>query len=55
MDTPSTLSPAEVANAMVKHGVAKHRTRIDVVFFKAVSAAVLSKSLSLDIEIHMRR
>lgn len=35
-DPPSTLKPAQVAAAMIEHGVVKHRTRADVVFFKAV-------------------
>ena len=34
--TPSTLKPAEVAMALVDTAVAKHRTRADKVFFKAV-------------------
>lgn len=34
--TPSTLKPAEVAVALVESAVAKHKTRIDVLFFKAV-------------------
>jgi hypothetical protein len=34
--TPSTLPPAQVAEAIVAQGVAKHRTRIDRIFFKAV-------------------
>ena len=34
--TPSTLKPAEVAVAMVEAAVAKHQTRIDMIFFKAV-------------------
>jgi hypothetical protein len=36
----STLTPAQVASAMVAHGVAKHRTRLDKVLFKAVLAGV---------------
>jgi formate/nitrite transporter FocA (FNT family) len=36
----STLTPAQVASAMVAHGVAKHRTRLDRVLFKAVLAGV---------------
>jgi hypothetical protein len=36
METASTLAPAEVARAMVAHGVAKHRTRADKLFVKAV-------------------
>ncbi|CDO72776.1 hypothetical protein BN946_scf184994.g29 [Trametes cinnabarina] len=34
-DPPSTLKPTQVAVAMIHHGVAKHRTRADVMFFKA--------------------
>jgi len=41
METPSTLSPAQVATAMVAQGVYKHNTRIDKVFFKAIFAGVL--------------
>lgn len=41
MHVPSTLKPAEVAVAMVEAGVAKHRTRLDMIFFKAV--CVLSR------------
>ncbi|KZT04651.1 Formate/nitrite transporter [Laetiporus sulphureus 93-53] len=40
-DPPSTLKPAQVAVAMVEHGIAKHRTRGDVVFLKAVLAGVM--------------
>ena len=36
-DPPSTLKPAQVAVAMIESGVAKHRTRGDLVFFKSVS------------------
>ena len=36
-DPPSTLKPAQVAVAMVEHGIAKHKTRGDIVFLKAVS------------------
>ena len=39
MEAPSTLKPAEVALAMVNHGVAKHAERWDRTFFKAVSAS----------------
>lgn len=39
MDVASTLKPAQVAAAMVEHGIAKHRTRWDMMFFKAVSPA----------------
>jgi hypothetical protein len=38
METASTLASAEVAAAMVAHGVAKHRMRLDRVFLKAVRA-----------------
>ncbi|KDQ53619.1 hypothetical protein JAAARDRAFT_136825 [Jaapia argillacea MUCL 33604] len=41
METPSTLKPAQVAVAMIEHGIAKHRTRADIVFFKAVMAGVM--------------
>jgi hypothetical protein len=37
MDTPSTMTPAQVANAMVAAGVMKHRTRLDKIFFKSAS------------------
>lgn len=36
-DPPSTLKPAQVAVQMLEHGIVKHRTRPDIVFFKAVS------------------
>ncbi|KAL1695446.1 Formate/nitrite transporter [Schizophyllum commune] len=41
MEAPSTLKPAEVALAMVNHGVAKHAERWDRTFFKAVLAGVM--------------
>jgi formate/nitrite transporter len=41
MDTPSTMTPAQVAAAMVRHGISKHRTRLDIVFFKAFFAGVM--------------
>ncbi|KZT24241.1 Formate/nitrite transporter [Neolentinus lepideus HHB14362 ss-1] len=41
MDPPSTLRPAEVAEAMVQHGIAKHRTRWDMVFWKAFLAGIM--------------
>ncbi|KAI0958186.1 hypothetical protein AcV7_004072 [Taiwanofungus camphoratus] len=41
MDPPSTLKPAQVAVAMVESGMVKHRTRADLVFFKAVLAGVM--------------
>ncbi|KAJ8497135.1 hypothetical protein ONZ51_g686 [Trametes cubensis] len=41
LDPPSTLKPTQVAVAMIEHGVAKHRTRADVVFFKSVAAGVM--------------
>jgi len=40
MSIHSTLSPKEVAVAMVEHGVVKHRTRFEIVFFKAFNAGV---------------
>ncbi|OSX66662.1 hypothetical protein POSPLADRAFT_1064824 [Postia placenta MAD-698-R-SB12] len=40
-DPPSTLKPAQVAVAMVEHGIVKHRTRADKVFFKAVGAGIM--------------
>ncbi|KAI0719710.1 Formate/nitrite transporter [Fomitopsis betulina] len=40
-DPPSTLKPAQVAVAMVEHGIAKHKTRGDIVFLKAVLAGVM--------------
>lgn len=42
MDPPSTLKPAQVAVAMVESGVLKHRTRADLVFFKAVRRSLLA-------------
>ncbi|KAH9917288.1 Formate/nitrite transporter [Amylocystis lapponica] len=41
MDPPSTLRPAQVAQAMIEHGIAKHRTRADLLFFKAFLAGVM--------------
>ncbi|EJF57741.1 Formate/nitrite transporter [Dichomitus squalens] len=41
LDPPSTLKPAQVAVAMIESGIAKHRTRADLVFFKAVAAGVM--------------
>jgi len=41
MEPPSTLKPAQVAIAMVEHGVAKHKTRGDMIFFKAFLAGVM--------------
>jgi len=41
MDPPSTMSPAQVAAAMVQHGVSKHKTRLDAIFFKAVLAGIM--------------
>ncbi len=46
-EIPSTLKPAQVAVVMVEAAVAKHRTRADKVFAKAVSripAPILSHS-----------
>ncbi|KAK7692849.1 hypothetical protein QCA50_004484 [Cerrena zonata] len=40
-DPPSTLKPQQVAIAMIESGVAKHRTRAEVVFLKAVAAGVM--------------
>jgi formate/nitrite transporter FocA (FNT family) len=37
MDVPSTLTPAQTAQAMVRYGIAKHNERYEIVFFKAVS------------------
>lgn len=39
--TPSTLKPAEVAVVMVEAAVAKHRTRLDMIFFKAFLAGAM--------------
>ncbi|KAH9830798.1 Formate/nitrite transporter [Rhodofomes roseus] len=41
IDPPSTLNPTQVAVAMVQHGIAKHNTRGDKLFFKAVLAGVM--------------
>ncbi|KAI0780162.1 Formate/nitrite transporter [Fomes fomentarius] len=41
LDPPSTLKPVQVAVAMIESGVAKHKTRADLVFFKAVAAGVM--------------
>ncbi|KAI0743439.1 Formate/nitrite transporter [Daedaleopsis nitida] len=41
LDPPSTLKPAQVALAMIESGVAKHRTRGDLLFFKAFAAGVM--------------
>jgi len=35
-DVPSTLKPAETAVALIEMAVAKHNTRWDKTFFKAV-------------------
>ncbi|EPT02647.1 hypothetical protein FOMPIDRAFT_1035835 [Fomitopsis schrenkii] len=40
-DPPSTLKPAQVAVAMVEQGIAKHKTRGDIIFLKAVLAGVM--------------
>jgi len=37
MDASSTLNPAQVAVVMVEQAVAKHNTRYDKTFLKAVS------------------
>ncbi|EIM79884.1 Formate/nitrite transporter [Stereum hirsutum FP-91666 SS1] len=39
--TPSTLKPAEVAVALVESAVLKHRTRLDMIFFKAFMAGAM--------------
>ncbi|KAI0318440.1 putative formate/nitrite transporter [Amylostereum chailletii] len=39
--TPSTLKPAEVAVALVESAVMKHRTRLDMIFFKAFLAGAM--------------
>jgi formate/nitrite transporter FocA (FNT family) len=44
-DPPSTLKPAEVAEILVQHAVAKHKDRYDKVFFKAVSLKTLKLGL----------
>jgi formate/nitrite transporter len=41
LHSPSTLKPDEVAIAMVEAAVAKHRTRIDMIFFKAFLAGAM--------------
>ncbi|KAF8633302.1 hypothetical protein AX17_004477 [Amanita inopinata Kibby_2008] len=41
MELPSTLRPEEVARALVKSGVAKHKDRYESVFLKAVLAGVM--------------
>jgi len=41
MEAPSTLTPAEVAVALVEAGIMKHRTRADVIFMKAILAGVM--------------
>jgi len=40
-DVPSTLKPAETAVALIKMAVAKHNTRWDKTFFKAVLAGIM--------------
>ncbi|KAH7888562.1 putative formate/nitrite transporter [Phlebopus sp. FC_14] len=40
-DAPSTLKPDQVAAALVESAVAKHNTRYDKTFFKAVLAGVM--------------
>lgn len=47
MDTPSTMTPAQVAAAMVAAGAVKHNTRIDKVFFKAASFLSLDSNAYL--------
>ncbi|OCB89743.1 hypothetical protein A7U60_g3091 [Sanghuangporus baumii] len=51
MSTPSTLPPRDVAIAMIEHGVAKHQTRYDKVFFKAVLAGAFLSTGGLLLEI----
>ena len=41
METPSTLTPAEVTAALIQQAVGKHNTRYDKTFFKAVLAGVM--------------
>ncbi|TFK44787.1 Formate/nitrite transporter [Crucibulum laeve] len=41
IDTPSTMKPAEVAYAMIQHGISKHRDRYEVVFMKAFLAGAM--------------
>ena len=41
MESPPTLSPAEVAAALVKQAIDRHNTRYDKTFFKAVLAGVM--------------
>ncbi|THH21326.1 hypothetical protein EW146_g214 [Bondarzewia mesenterica] len=41
MAIPSTLKPAEVAVALIGSAVLKHRTRVDMIFFKAFLAGVM--------------
>jgi len=40
-DPPSTLKPAEVAVALIEQAVAKHNTRYDKTFIKAVLAGIM--------------
>jgi formate/nitrite transporter FocA (FNT family) len=40
-DVPSTLNPAETAVVLIEMAVAKHNTRWDKTFFKAVLAGVM--------------
>ncbi|KAL5528082.1 hypothetical protein ACEPAF_7218 [Sanghuangporus sanghuang] len=51
MSTPSTLPPRDVAIAMIEHGVVKHQTRYDKVFFKAVLAGAFLSTGGLLLEI----
>lgn len=41
MEMESTLKPAEVAIVMVEFAIAKHRTRPEQIFVKAVSTVLL--------------
>jgi formate/nitrite transporter len=38
---PRTMKPAEVAVALVEAGITKHKTRIDIIFFKGFLAGVM--------------
>ncbi|KAI5116674.1 hypothetical protein M0805_003315 [Coniferiporia weirii] len=51
MNAPSTLPPRDVAIAMVEHGVVKHQTRYDKMFFKSVVAGALLSTGGLLYEI----
>ena len=51
LDPPSTLKPAQVAVAMIESGVAKHRTRGDLVFFKSVRPSPLLRPSRREIDV----